>query len=165
MKNHKCSEDRSRHTKRKGLFNLHFSRVALNSIRPWALSLCTTQSLTLLLNATSTNWNRFGRKAGITLDFFAGKLENYSSEKMERLLTLERAENHNLPLACTPFSSNGALAPSQLLVVRGAPVIESSKCLWILMSLLMQSLDLVHGMRKFSLPLFLSWWPVLAFVG
>ena len=46
------------YTKSKALFNLHFSRVALNSIRPWALSLCTMQSLSLLLNATSANWNR-----------------------------------------------------------------------------------------------------------
>ena len=33
-------------------------------------------------------------------------------EKIDQLLTLKRDENHNLPLACTPLSSNGALAPS-----------------------------------------------------
>ena len=44
------------------------------------------------------------------LIFFAGKLENYKPGKDGETIDVERAENHNLPLACTPFSSNGALA-------------------------------------------------------
>ena len=53
-----------------------------------------------------------GRRISIKPLIFFRKICRNLVEKIDQLLTLKRDENHNLPLACTPLSSNGALAPS-----------------------------------------------------